>query len=235
MVLRLSEIRRRLEGLFFGMLARTARRKILVITGCGRSGTTYSAEFLSTLGLRIGHERLRRDGIASWYLASAQATVPFGPSMRQIGSLDMLVVHQVRDPIQAIASAQVIGRPSWEFLAEEIPIDLDGDSRLLMAMKYYYYWNLKASNLAKIRVRVEEFQSDIRPVLLEFEVEAEQKTKTLPSKSTNARAHSSVSWRRMEAEDWRLCKKIRAMSRDYGYEPDEPIQRQQRADLSMIS
>src|SRR5690606_37917435 len=111
------------------------KSKVLVITGCGRSGTTFSSKFLKGAGLAIGHERLNLHGIRSWYLVSNEGRVPFGPSDRDIKSLDLVVVHQVREPLAAISSMLSIGRLSWTFFCKEIPI-ADSDSKVLKAMKY---------------------------------------------------------------------------------------------------
>lgn len=39
---------------------------MLLITGCGRSGTHFTARLLQEIGLDVGHETLGKDGVASW-------------------------------------------------------------------------------------------------------------------------------------------------------------------------
>ena len=42
-------------------------RKKILITGCARSGTTYITNLLNVIGLKVGHEILRENGLVSWY------------------------------------------------------------------------------------------------------------------------------------------------------------------------
>ena len=82
--------------------------KGLIIIGCGRSGTTYTAKLFRKNGYKIGHERLKVNGIASWYLVSDQQKELFGPSLHSIKKTDFPIVHQVRNPIDAIPRFKVL-------------------------------------------------------------------------------------------------------------------------------
>lgn len=82
-----------------------------VVTGCGRSGTTYTARLLASLGYRCGHEELfgpfqrkaphfrSRHGDVSWLAVPFLDQLPPGTA----------VVHQVRHPVQVIRSLAGIG------------------------------------------------------------------------------------------------------------------------------
>jgi hypothetical protein len=100
---------------------------MFVVTGCGRSGTAYTAALLSTVGVRCGHERLftpwidappgpaaELDGDASWLAA---------PFVGALGASD-LVVHQVRDPMAVVASLVGIGF----FSPWRVPAEAAGDA-----------------------------------------------------------------------------------------------------------
>lgn len=77
-----------------------------VVTGCGRSGTSYAATVLTAAGIPCGHEELfhprvrslpdfgTRRGDASWLAAPFVSKLPDGT----------VVLHQVRDPVQVIGS-----------------------------------------------------------------------------------------------------------------------------------
>ena len=80
---------------------------MIVVTGCGRSGTGYAAALLSALEIECGHERVftpetqvaPRDlgGLtadASWLAAPFLSDLPDGA----------VVLHQVRDPVAVVAS-----------------------------------------------------------------------------------------------------------------------------------
>jgi len=43
---------------------------MILITGCGRSGTGYTCARLQKLGMKIGHERIQEDGTVDWYAAA---------------------------------------------------------------------------------------------------------------------------------------------------------------------
>lgn len=135
---------RKIQTSFYSFLIKLLGKKIIVITGCGRSGTTFSSKWMNLAGLNIGHERLLLDGVSSWYLLSHQDNVPIGPTRNDIKDLKKITIHQVREPLAAISSIQSLGKPSWDFLSKELPINLHEDSKVLQAMKYYYFWNLRA-------------------------------------------------------------------------------------------
>lgn len=77
-----------------------------VVTGCGRSGTKYTAKLLSAAGIRCSHERLftgrRADNIdcsipisdSSWMAAPFLEKLPPGA----------VVLHQTRDPLAVVSS-----------------------------------------------------------------------------------------------------------------------------------
>jgi hypothetical protein len=125
----------------------------VLITGCGRSGTKYITFALQRLGLDVRHERMGRDGIASWYMAVDASHSPFGPTRR--GTDFRHVFHQVRHPLAVIASAVTLKEESWRFVCEHAPIEID-EPPTLRAAKYWYYWNLEAERIAHWRYRVED-------------------------------------------------------------------------------
>jgi len=78
----------------------------VVVTGCARSGTLFTARALAALGHRCGHEEL--------FTPDTVAVPDFGPAQGDVswlaapfvGSLPpgTVVVHQVREPLAAIRS-----------------------------------------------------------------------------------------------------------------------------------
>ncbi len=189
----------------------------LKIIGCGRSGTTYTAKTLQQLGLDFGHERLRLNGIASWYLGSGQARVPFGPSMKQLAWLDVPVVHQVREPLSAISSCLAIGKPSRYFLRNESPV-FWAESRLCFAMRYWFYWNQKCERIASYTYQVEELDNHLAEILSigGFKV-PERHEHSKVSRKTNARSHPIVNWNQVFEEDSVLAAEIQELGKRYGY------------------
>jgi len=81
---------------------------MIVIIGCARSGTKYISSLFNKVGYDVGHEKLGKDGIASWGLVPDSGKVPYGPSFSELRGRDMTVIHQVREPLAAIASIETL-------------------------------------------------------------------------------------------------------------------------------
>jgi hypothetical protein len=215
---KLSKLYRRCEMVFVKSKVQWTKSKVIAIIGCGRSGTTFSSKILKDLGIIIGHERLLKNGISSWYLISDQKDVPLGPTFRQINNLHPIYIHQVREPLAAISSVLSLGNPSWKFLAKEIPLDIINDSPALKAMKYYYYWNIKAEKFTSYRVRSEFFLKDIMPILQAHKIETcSQNTIISKNDKINTRQHSQLTWDDLRNEDVNLYESIRMLGKKYGY------------------
>ncbi len=189
----------------------------LLVTGCGRSGTTYTAKLLQTLGLKFGHERLGMHGIASWYLGSKQKKVPFGPSMQQLAWLDLPVVHQVREPLSAISSCLAIGKSSRRFLEEESAV-FRATSRIGFAMRYWLYWNQTCEQLGSFTYQIERLDETLPKVLAIGKLDLPESHRSSEvSKKTNARTHTSLTWDQLFDEDPVLATEIRELGGHYGY------------------
>lgn len=213
----ISYFKRKLETYYINFLL-PKNKTLIVITGCGRSGTTFSTKLLDQMGLRIGHERFKRDGVSSWFLVSQIDKAPLGPSLKDLKKHKPLIIHQVREPLAAISSMQSLGSPSWRFLESLIPISLQNDSKVLLAMKYYYYWNLKTEEIARNRVKVEDFGERIKDILDQHNIEYKDINVTLNQKSkVNTRLHSKLSWDDLYEEDRVLAEKIKILGKKYNY------------------
>ena len=190
----------------------------LLVTGCGRSGTAFASRWLRERGLDVGHERSGEHGIVSWCLAACEKDWRCIPPATRMAKLDLpswhgevswrdeytAIVHLVRSPLDAIASATTIGAESWEWIAQHIELD-PGWSPLKKAATYWLRWNQLAEQMADVRVQVETVRHSMpRPV--------------------NARVHDRVTWRMLDEGDsdyhpaWaELRWGIREMAQRYGY------------------
>jgi hypothetical protein len=142
----------------------------VLVTGCGRSGTRYTTFVLRRHGLDVGHERLGRDGVASWSLAVDADHVPWGPS-RQAVSFDV-ILHQTRHPLKVVCSAMSFKDQSWRFICEHIPCSLE-DPLPLRAAAYWYYWNAAAERRADLTFRVENVRGALGEICERLGVEAD--------------------------------------------------------------
>jgi len=227
-------------------------RKKLLITGCGRSGTLYTAEVWRSLGLDIRHERpipphgsMGRDGAASWFMAVDDTNPPFGPGTR--GYQFECVLHVVRHPLKVIASvAQFIlqhGVPSPEYIEQHAPeTRLTFEERtlepkqqlILRAARYWYHWNRLAEGKADQTLQVEQLVPALPGLCEQLGVEYRPGLADKIPRTTNARWQYvgeepwTVEWVELEALDPALCNEIRGLATSYGY-------RDQRSSLQHLS
>lgn len=203
----------------------------ILITGCGRSGTNYVARALNSIGFPFSHEGFPKKGIAAWPLAvKTHEAMPWWMLFKQGDFIFKPILHQVRHPLSVIASAQTFANSSWSYIKKFIPIN-DNDSLLLKCMKYWYYWNLKAEEMAEWTYRVESFP-ELFPEFCERmghpELIKKKNKFSQMVKSVNSRAgwleknplkltKKSVTWSRLEEEDKELCELIKLQARKYGY------------------
>jgi hypothetical protein len=59
----------------------------LLVTGCPRSGTTYTSRFFKKCGKDVPHEAEGKDGIVSWLLTP---TIPEGSTMKQYRNFKLI-------------------------------------------------------------------------------------------------------------------------------------------------
>jgi hypothetical protein len=139
-----------------------ATRRVLV-TGCGRCGTTYASLLLSRAGLHVPHERkVGRDGISSWLFAPGSVAVPWGPVPARYRFEH--VVHLVRDPLAAIPSLATFRSSAWQYIALHAPID-PTERVLLRAARFWLHWNALVERRATLRVRIEDMPGALGGVL----------------------------------------------------------------------
>jgi hypothetical protein len=125
--------------------------RLLLVTGCGRSGTKYTSFVLRRLGLDVPHERLGRDGVSAWTLAGPPADRPYGP--RDVLRFEH-VFHQVRHPLDAIASITTFGEDSWRYICAHTACAPD-EPMLLRSARYWLAWNELVEPIATWRYRIE--------------------------------------------------------------------------------
>ena len=161
----------------------TRRTEMIIIIGCARSGTGFISEKAKEIGLDIGHEKVGEHGIADW----SQTTDGLF-----IDKQDGVFCHQVRNPLDTIASCTTLAGESWQFISKYIPI---GDSLIHSCMIYWYYWNLLAEEKASHTYQLETFE---------------------PS-NVNSRDHITLTWEDLKEIDSELTDKIIDLAKSYGY------------------
>ena len=209
--------------------------RLVLITGCARSGTTYTAKLLQEGGLRVGHERVRRSGLCSWDLAVDPEEGRWHVRRGQYQFAH--IFHQVRHPLKTISSVySTEDGASWNYIRSQLPQILDTDSHLLKCAKYWYYWNLAAEKRAEWTYRLEdladrfdEFQNRLKTngrcftweqaIYLWDDLRVNRDALKCVSKETNTKGkHPEFTWDDLEKElDSELFFNIRALAVRYGY------------------
>ncbi|MCA0899603.1 hypothetical protein [Microbulbifer agarilyticus] len=160
--------------------------KRFVITGCGRSGTTYIAKLLTELGCHCDHEVFftgRKPGVFTRLAAqlgvrelawqppvigeAAWEAVPWLPHMPD----DIQVLHQLRHPLEFIRSRQKKGWVHGYFRSRHLPhfprMNKERFAALPLAeqadwlARFWIDWNALAETRAEgkpyLRYRIEDF------------------------------------------------------------------------------
>jgi len=207
----------------------------LLVTGCGRSGTSYICSVLGNFkpAVDIGHEnRLGNAGMASW-LVPFDVPTPRGPQIRLKDF--QTILHQVRHPLGTISSLHTVGQESWDFIKKCIPEiakhkwqyqkrskvpETQKDQILLAATKYWYYWNLQAEKIASWTYQVE----DIQNVLPEFckragivwSADVFNKAHKTDTRVTR-KDYVKITWDDIKRVDSTLYNDVIKLSEKYGY------------------
>lgn len=161
----------------------------VLVTGCGRSGTQYTAALLNRLGLAVGHESLGPDGVASWCMAVDSSDAPWGSGRHGLSFAH--VFHQVRHPLDVIPSLTTFAPASWEFIARFIPIDPE-EPILRRAAKYWLFWNERAEKLAEWRYPIEEISEQFDAFCTRLGIPARREAIDHTSRMTNSRRFRPV-------------------------------------------
>ena len=194
------------------------KEKILLVTGCARSGTAFTSRMLQNAGLNILHEGMGEDGAVSWYLAAQPKYRKRRINLKKYQFAH--IFHQTRDPLKTISSVYFSENlHSWNYILKHTPEISFRDSHLVKCAKYWYYWNLKAEECSEWRFRVEDIEQVLQEMpsrlgreLVQFDVKKEPKT------MNSLGAHAEFSWEDLKKElPDELYEKIVQMAEKYGY------------------
>lgn len=194
--------------------------RILLITGCGRSGTQYTHDFLNKSGLQVGHESVREHGSVSWLLNSDASWAPWGPLRKDFRFKH--VFHQVRDPLKVIQSFyNVPPRATWKWIAETVKeIHLD-DPDLVKCAKYWIHWNLLAESRSEWTYRIEDFDRDYMQMAVRLQYPLKKSVLNTVPKTTNTKVRSDdviITWELLQAElPPELYQQLVDLAAHYGY------------------
>lgn len=111
----------------------------IVVVGCARSGTKYTAEYLKRqYGLDVPHERHGKDGIVAHYYGLPS-------TWREIKPKEVCIFHVVREPMAVANSVLPLLLPmllAWKDSVELPNCEYEGYPSILTALAYWHDWNL---------------------------------------------------------------------------------------------
>ena len=122
---------------------------MIAITGTGRCGTMYAAEYFSMVfNFDVKHESFGKDGISSLHLGSQKwKDLLYHNSY----GYKCYIFHQVRHPLKVISS--LVNRDIIGVAAEVIPQIKSDDHPLIRSAKYFYYWNRRLESMYNFDMR----------------------------------------------------------------------------------
>ena len=191
--------------------------RLLLITGCSRSGTSYISDFLRLNGVQVDHEQDAPEGTVSWTMAIDAPWTPWGPGSR--GYRFRHVFHQVRHPLKAIGSIVNEEQRAWDFIQSYIPQVREQDPILVRAVNYWIYWNLAAERKAELTYRIEDVEKVLPKMERILRRKLDPKLLEVVPKNTNTRhANKNYTWEDLSrgvSKD--LFKKLVMLTKHYGY------------------
>ena len=183
----------------------------IIIIGCGRSGTGFAAQALTANNIKVGHERIKENGISSWYLTpKPEKNKPYilGPNYSVVSEhfKNPKIYHQVRHPIKSISSLITHDKGAWTYISHFTPNLKWNEKQPLMAMKHWLHWNLLAEENADITYRVDDF-------FKVFNLDEQ----SYPSKKYNTRHHFNYNEEMLFNTDKHLWNDIKELAIRYGF------------------
>lgn len=176
----------------------------ILVTGCGRTATTFTAALLSAIGLDVKHEKAGKNGMADWHSAV----------IRQ--DEKTIILHQLRDPIKVMGSLTTFNPYSWDYINKFIPMP---DNLLQKCMLYWLYWNRLTTVIQSkpLLYQVELIHLEWDKICHHINIPETTELPEIP-KDMNHRNHPQLEWWQLEEQDQKLVDEIRKQAGLYGYE-----------------
>ena len=197
--------------------------KLILVTGCGRSGTGYMCKFLKASGVLVLHEYMGKQGSVSWLMGAEVDKAPWGPLSKNYKFKH--IFHQVRDPVKVIQSFyNVPPLATWEWIQNILPQIKDTDPLLTKCAKYWIYWNKMVEEKAEWTYRIEDFDTDYVEMAKRLDLKFDKKVLSQIGKKNNTKGPPTrvITWEILKGElDTDTYHHLRKLARHYGYLPVE--------------
>jgi hypothetical protein len=129
-----------------------------------------------------------------------------------------VILHQVRAPLDVIASLQTLQAGSFNYIDNKIGIN-QYDDRILQATRYWIEWNMAAAQMSEYSYRVEDMPEQL-PVICDYigiPYAAENVKIVISQNNTNSRRHENVDAAYIRKHDALLYEQLRHTADFLGY------------------
>lgn len=201
--------------------------KTLLVTGCPRSGTKSMAHMLKQCGLDTPHEQLGVDGTVSTYFCVPWIkSIPWSSGKQAHVGMELasdfqfeIIIHQVRHPLDCIASAvKIVNKPHQEWMIEHDFIPEYSGTKLHRMMQMWLNINQVVEQRTNVRVRIEDGVKAVRKIAKEvrFIVPTDLELKHM-HKASGYNKPKKLTWDDLIREDKSLATEIKKLAKHYGY------------------
>lgn len=194
---------------------------MILVTACGRSGTHFTAQLMQALGLDVYHEKVGKDGTASWkHITTGTFEINKKRKHTKTGidgdGFDV-ILHQVRHPLKVVSSMQTFGDATWNYMAKFIELDRTAPVPV-QAMQAYAGWNRLIEQKAQWRFQIEQIEAVFQEFCRRIGVEPQP----FPQIANNVRdsrtkRYSPLDWDDLHGYNPALAAELSAMCSCYGY------------------
>ncbi len=198
---------------------------MILVTGCGSSGTTYIAEVLNTNGLHVTHDNsLGKDGIVTNAVVHDQIWIyNYGyDGIREYVQQKIpitqfnKIIHITRHPLDVIPS--VLQKwAEWGKIWLHVEDGLLGKNPALSlynAMKYWLMWNQMLEIYTTTRIKAEDIFQDNTIILDQFNIKL---TTSINEKLASSNTQLKFTWEDLEKQNKILTNQIKQLAIKYGY------------------
>lgn len=113
------------------LLQQNKIKKLILGIGHPRTGTGYTHIIMNSWGLKVGHEKMQRDGIIAWQLTDKKGPWQFIDTVKEGDVYEWQhIIYNVRDPKDSIPSiiyTENANEASTDFRKKKFNINLDGN------------------------------------------------------------------------------------------------------------
>ena len=163
-----------------------------------RSGSSYAASLLNNNGYDVGHEKMKFNGLASWFWASRDVNPPFSASPYDPSFVPDLTIHIVREPLPCIASVAYTESTTELYRSEFV--EITGHGILDRAASSITNWNSLCQQMnPDFTIKTESLASELSNILgKEIQDIPPQNTRPHPILNERLLASSDNYWKCMD-------------------------------------